>query len=85
MSKSITLTHYQWDQLRARLRQDYPPSVILIRSKMRKVLGFTDREHREYEYIGEFRAGYDLVIKLDFFDEPKRLMFLLKYSEYLEK
>jgi len=83
MSKSITLTPSQWEQLKIQLQKDYSPSVLLIRSKMRNVLGFVDREHREY--IGDFKGGYRYVVNLDFYNEPKRLMFLLKYTEYINK
>ena len=67
--------------LRERLTEDYGRSVMLIRSRMRDKLGFTDREHRWWEE----RKGYQTHICLDFYDEPKRTMFLLKYSEYLDK
>jgi len=55
--------------------------VLLIREKMKKVLGFTSRRHhyfnQEDDYVEE--------IHLDFYDEPKRTMFLLKYSEFLNE
>lgn len=77
----ITLKPAQWEKLKNRLQNDYSPSVILIRDKMRKTLGFVDREHRWWTE----RIGYQTQICLDFYDEPKRTMFLLKYSEYLDK
>lgn len=67
--------------LRERLTEDYGRGVMLIRSRMRNKLGFVDREHRWYEP----GKGYGMHICLDFYDEPKRTMFLLKYSEYLDK
>ena len=48
---------------------------------MREVLGFTDREHQWWDP----RTGYMTQICLDFYNEPKRTMFMLKYSEYLDK
>jgi hypothetical protein len=48
---------------------------------MRDKLGFVDREHRWWED----GKGYQTHICLDFYNEPKRTMFMLKYSEYLEK
>lgn len=81
MSKPITLKPIQWAKLRSRLTEDYGRSVMLIRSRMRDKLGFTDREHRWWEE----RKGYQTHICLDFYDEPKRTMFLLKYSEFLDK
>jgi hypothetical protein len=80
MSKSIRMSENDWEQLRARLKNDYSPSVLLIRSKMRNVLGFTDREYTTWDLNGHFTKE----IHLDFFNEPKRTMFLLKYSEYIK-
>lgn len=81
MSKPIKLTGPQWGKLREQLTEDYGRSVMLIRSRMRDKLGFTDREHQWWEE----RKGYQTQIHLDFYNEPKRTMFLLKYSEYLDK
>ena len=51
---------------------------------MRDVLGFTSRTHREW--VPKIDGGYyETTIRLDFYNEPKRTMFLLKYSEYLEE
>jgi hypothetical protein len=77
----LTLNPSQWEKLKNRLRSDYSPSVILIRDKMRNTLGFVDREHRWYTE----QRGYQTQICLDFYNEPKRTMFMLKYSEYLDK
>ena len=81
MTKPITLNVGQWMTLRERLTEDYGRGIMLIRSRMRDKLGFVDREHRWWEE----RKGYQTHICLDFYDEPKRTMFLLKYSEYLDK
>lgn len=80
MSKPIILKHRQWEKLKNRLTNDYSPSVMMIRDKKRKVLGFVEREHQWWTE----QHGYMSHICLDFFDEPKRTMFLLKYSEYLD-
>lgn len=79
--KPLKLKTNQWRLLKSRLEEDYPPSVMLIRSKMRNVLGFTPREHVEWN---EDNWENSTMIHLDFFDEPKRTMFLLKYSEFLQ-
>ena len=81
MSKPIVLTHSKWYTLKNRLINDYSPSVMMLNFKMKDKLGFTVREHRSYEP----KTGYMVDIRLDFYNEPKRTMFLLKYSEYLEK
>jgi hypothetical protein len=61
----------------------------MVRGKMRDVLGFVDREHREWVSEGILAHGYEAgrtitTIHLDFYNEPKHTMFLLKYSEYLD-
>ena len=90
----ITLTEQQWEALRARLVEDYQaePSVMLIRGKMRRVLGFTVRHHQERrdmrQIAGEFgMPDYGVLVKdwicLDFFDPALETWFRLKYAEFL--
>ena len=81
MSKPIVLTQSQWYKLKNRLTDDHSPSVMMLSYRMKDKLGFTVREHRRYSPD----KGYMVDICLDFFNEPKRTMFLLKYSEYLDK
>lgn len=78
MSKPIKLSRKQWAILLDRLKEDYPRSVFLMRSKMQKVLGFVDRTHRDY------KAGV-VDVRLDFYSEKKRTLFILKYTDYLGK
>lgn len=66
-----------WEPIWQRIKKDYPPSVYLIRSKMRQELGFTVREHSYYD--GE-TLFYRREIHLDFWDEKHRSLFLLKYA-----
>jgi hypothetical protein len=80
MSKPIILTHSKWGKLRERLKNDYSPSVMMLSYRMKDKLGFTVREHVWYS-----KNGYATDIRLDFYNESKRTMFLLKYSEYLDK
>lgn len=81
MSKPVILTESQWYKLREQIKKDYSNSVFLIRDRMKDTLGFTQREHTWYT----LKDGYQTDIRLDFYNEPKRTMFLLKYSEFLEK
>ena len=92
--KPITITESQWLKLESRLREDHPPSWTMIRTVMKDRLGFTVRRHTEYrdtrQMAGEFglpeygsRRQPHRVICLDFYDEPKRTMFLLKYSDWI--
>lgn len=79
-----------WNTIYQLIAKNYPPSVLLVRSKMREVLGFTSRTHEEW-----FDQSVDLrdvryntkyvvhTIHLDFYNESKRTMFLLKYSDYI--
>ena len=82
--KSIILTVSQWQQVRAELQTEYPRTVFMLRDKMKRVLGFTVREHNEWVIKPD--GGYgDYQIHLDFYSENKRTMFLLKFSEVIGK
>ena len=92
MTKPIILSEKNWLAIYNQIARSYPPSVLLIRDKMREVLGFTSRTHEEWfsrevarkdvEYGTKYRIT---TIHLDFYSEPKRTMFLLKYSEHIGK
>ncbi len=86
--KAIVLSENQWLSLRKEIDRLYPRSVSMIRWKMKEVLGFTDRRHTIW--INEANKwdgmGYQKTeIHLDFFDDAKRTMFLLKFSDFLQK
>jgi hypothetical protein len=92
MSKSIVLSEKAWLKIYNQIAKTYPPSVLLIRNKMKEVLGFTSRTHQEW--INQevdikdirYNTKYPITtVHLDFYNEPKRTMFLLKYSEFLDK
>ena len=87
--KPVTYTKQEWDVIWERIKNDYPKSVWLVRSNMRKKLGFTPREHQEWlgywddaspEDRRAGRHGYKTTIHLDFYDERYRSLFLLKYG-----
>lgn len=84
--KHITLTHNEWKAIKQRIIEEYPPSVYLIRDKMKQVLGFTVREHRRWldpeseEQVETFEDTWS-EIHLDFYDEQLKTMFILKYYE----
>ena len=92
MTRSIKLSEPDWATLHDRLKQDYPKSVILIREKMKRVLGFVPREHEEWHEINDPQKTYkgwrtrypETTIHLDFYDDRKKTMFMMKYSEYLD-
>ena len=77
--KPIVISKKQWKVLKDKINYDYPPSVSLVREKMKRVLGFTPRLHETWDA----RSGYTYTMHLDFFDDAKLTMFLLKYSEYV--
>lgn len=79
--KPIVITTEQWRVLKERINNDYPPSVRLVREKMKRVLGFTPRFYEEFDP----ETGRIINMHLDFFDEQKRTMFLLKYTDYVTK
>jgi hypothetical protein len=80
--KSVILTVGQWQQIRTELQTEHPKTVFMLRDKMKRVLGFTVREHKAW--IPKPDGGYsDYQIHLDFYSENKRTMFLLKFSEVI--
>lgn len=84
MTRSIKLSEPDWATLHDRLKQDYPKSVWLVRDKMRRVLGFVTREHEEWRKVDMGGAYPETTIHLDFYDDRKKTMFMMKYSEYLD-
>lgn len=82
--KAVRLTIDQWKQIRAELQTEHPRSVFMLRDRMKTKLGFTVREHQEY--VPKMDGGYYIQeIHLDFFSENKRTMFLMKFSEIVNK
>ena len=79
---TLKITVNQWQRIREDLHTEHPKSVFMLKGKMRTVLGFSVREHNEW--IIKPDGGYgEHSIRLDFYNERKYTMFLLKYSEYL--
>jgi hypothetical protein len=90
--KSLKLTESQWNTIYEKIKASHAPSVWLSREKMRRVLGFTPREHTEW--LGYYdtasasdrlnnKHGYKTTVHLDFFNESQRTMFLLKYGDWI--
>lgn len=79
---TLKLATEQWQRIREELHNEYPKSVFMLRSKMKSILGFTVREHKEW--INKPDGGYsEFSICLDFYNERKYTMFLLKFSELI--
>ena len=81
---TITLTVSQWQEIRADLHTEHSKSVFMLKNKMRSVLGFTVREHNEWIIKPDGDYG-EYSIRLDFYNERKYTMFLLKYSEVINR
>jgi len=45
---TLKLTSSQWRKIRAELHTEHPKSVLMLRNRMKQVLGFTVREHSGY-------------------------------------
>jgi hypothetical protein len=45
---TLKLKISQWKRIRSELHKEYPKTVFMIRDKMKRVLGFTVREHSGY-------------------------------------
>ena len=80
--KPVVLTQRQWNSVLEQIKKNHPRSVWLIRDKMKRVLGFTPRDHTDYTQDDH---RYRYTVHLDFFDEQQRTMFLLKYGDYLRE
>jgi hypothetical protein len=81
MAKTITLSKSEWHRLQKKIVEDYGQATVLISWRLRTTLGFTVREHRNYQPGAE---GHEKsIICLDFWDDQLQTLFLLKYSNYL--
>jgi hypothetical protein len=86
----ITMPHGVWQEIMLVLTQEYlnEPSVLLIRDKMRRTLGFTQRFHKEWVETGKRDNGqaygfYQEYTVLDFYTESARSWFLIKFADQL--
>jgi hypothetical protein len=85
MTKPIEISSRQWNKLLLQLQKDYKPSTVLIRERMKTVLGFTPREYKDWgDEIGHRGGWRKNCIMLDFYSEKKRTFFIMKYSEYIQ-
>lgn len=85
MIKTLTVAKNAWPSLANQIEKDYGKAAVLIRSRMKEVLGCTVREHREPLDVSDvwYPVRSQITIKLDFYDELKQTMFILKYSDYI--
>jgi hypothetical protein len=77
---SVPISEPALQRLMQRIRSEYPRSVWMLKSVMRRELGFTVRHHRSW--IDAFGCP-EHEYYLDFFDHALQTWFMLKYSEYV--
>lgn len=84
--KPIVLEEHRWEKIYQKIKLREKPSTYLSRDRMKTVLGFTIRRHTDFnnEYVPILGDRDPIRIHLDFYDEQKRVMFLLKYGENIE-
>ena len=77
----IALKPAQWEEVLERIRTEYAaePSIYLIRSKMRSVLGFVPRNHKQWIETDKQRGYYKEIVYLDFYNDAAETFFRLKY------
>ena len=86
MTKPIELSQSQWNKLSEQLQKDYPPSVALLSSGMKRKLGFTPRSYKDWDNsMGKYGGWRKNCIMLDFYSEKKRTFFIMKYADYISK
>lgn len=82
MASSIKLSEQNWCKLKYHLSTIHPKSVMIISYKMREVLGFSVRNHCEWD---ENYRRTKTTVYLDFWDDHLETLFRLKYSEWLNE
>lgn len=88
----IKMNHSTWQDIMLVLTQEYKdePSVLLIRDKMKRTLGFTQRYHKEWVEKGKREDGraygrYLEYTVLDFYNESAKSWFLIKFADQLKQ
>lgn len=72
--KHIELSHHEWNRIRKQIRDEFGDSMILLRGKMRRELGFSVREH-----MPDTDRFHQWIICVDFYSEEAKVWFTLKY------
>lgn len=83
MAKTLAISHPAWDKLKEKIIEDYGRATVLISWRLREHVGFTVREHTDYQSgdNGGWITGN--TIRLDFWDDSMQTMFLLRYADFL--
>jgi hypothetical protein len=83
MVKTLTLSYPAWDKLKEKIIEDYGRATVLISWRLRDQLGFTVREHVDYQSGANGGWITGNTIRLDFWDDSMQTMFLLRYADFL--
>jgi hypothetical protein len=67
----------EWNTIQDQLLDDWPRSHIILRSVMKRELGFTVRKRDVWQGSGLIYTT--TTVYLDFFDDAKETWFALKY------
>lgn len=82
---TVYMTEKNWQTVREILTAENPKSVMLISTRMREKLGFSVREHRHWTQTDGRYKFTEESIALDFYNESKYTMFLIRFGEYIAK
>ena len=79
--KPLELTESEWAGVHAKLSSMYKdqPSMLLVRTKMKKELGFTPRRQKMWVQSKTGRWLMDEKIVIDFFNESAESWFRLTF------
>jgi hypothetical protein len=81
---TLKLTTSQWRRIRAELHTEHPKTVFMIRDKMKRVLGFTVREHTGYRLrTPKELVEYDMSDDIRYETEKERKFFKEHIHEHL--
>ena len=72
---TLTLNDGLWLKIRDQIRAEHGDSMILLRDKMKRELGFTVRTHSYWDET----YGYRQDTRIDFYNETAETYFRLKY------
>jgi len=78
VKKNLIIFHrpVEWSELQAQLINEYGVSIIAIRDRCRRELGFTVRHHQG---LVKWAGDPDYQVHLDFYNPAQQTFFVLKY------
>lgn len=83
MKHTLVLSPRRWRLLREKITEDYGQATVLISWRLRNQLGFSVREHTDYQSGANDGWITENTIRLDFYDEQLQTLFLLRYGEFV--